>query len=75
MNNNLDVLWGKWTIQNMNDDHFYRMSTWSDQQESTFIKRILQAIRKEFTILQCRIKALTFAPNLSMDQQCEGLEV
>ena len=43
MNNNMNDLWGKWAIQNMDDEHYYRMSTWSEQRKSNLFKHIFQA--------------------------------
>jgi hypothetical protein len=45
MNNNMNDLSGKWSIKNMDDEHYYRMSTWSEQQKSNLFKHIFQAFK------------------------------
>jgi hypothetical protein len=47
MNNNVHDIWGKWAIRNMDNEHYYRMSTWSEQRKTNLFKRIFQA----FTVL------------------------
>lgn len=60
MNNNLNDL-EKMDFQNMDDEHFYKISAWSDQQKTRLFNRILQAIGKVLIVLQCRLKALNLA--------------
>ncbi len=74
MYNNLNDITGKWAIQNMDEAHFYMMSTWSDQKGIRPLKRILLSVRKALIILQCHINALNPPPELAMNKQGECIE-
>ncbi len=64
----MNNLWGKWAIQNMDDDHFYRMSTWARQKDTRLLEHIIQAISGKYAVLSRRLKSINFATYLSMNE-------
>lgn len=66
------MIWEKWIIQNMDDEHFNKMSAWLDQQKTRLFNRILQAIWKVLIVLQCRLKARNLARYHTMNEHMKA---
>jgi hypothetical protein len=66
--------WLKWKLENIDEAHYYQISTCSNEQKPGFFKRLFQAIKREWILLRCRFEELTQSPSLMLDQQCECIE-
>ena len=51
MNNPFNDIQGKWEISNMDDAHYYRMGSWVDKPQKSFLGRVLTKVGKLFSWL------------------------
>lgn len=72
MNNPFNDIWGSWSIQKIDDAHYYQMSTWREpqpQKPGIFI-RFSEAVSKIMIVISCRLEALNKQTYAMSEQQC-----
>ncbi len=70
MNNPSNDIWGGWKMQNMDDRHYYQLSTWSTERKPGILARVWQALSREWADLVCRVEELARVPESTMNEEC-----
>jgi hypothetical protein len=72
MNNPMNDIWGSWKMQNLDEKHYYRMGSWSNQQAHNprLFVHIWKAMSDRFITIRCRLEALIAPGYSAVDQQC-----
>jgi len=76
MNNQFNIIWVDWKMQNLDNAHYYQMGTWSELQSAKpgLFARLLEAIRNELIIIRCHLDTMIKPVNVMADQQCRCTE-
>lgn len=74
MNDQMNHSWATWKIQNMDDEHYYRMGSWPKEKRPGLFNRIWQLIKNEAVVVACRLETLNHTPYLTMAERCECTE-
>jgi hypothetical protein len=72
MNSPFNDIWGSWSMQQIDDAHFYQMGTWKEPHPTKpgIMIRISEVISKLLIVISCRLEALNKQAYAMSEQQC-----